>query len=410
MVVCPKCNTEYDAGKKFCRKCGSFLLTEEEPLPGLEGLGPIEGVRTKAKLICPKCQTLYEIGNYCKRCGSLLVQRIISQGADLRPLEKKAVRKWSKEWLRLFEEKKNLETCLSNLETQRDRVSSEIFNPMLTRYQDQLESLSSVHQETQVRLESVRKRASEEIDLLEKELKPIQKRFEEVQSLYQLGAMTEADFSREKNEMRKEIESREKSLRKYRRIIILLPGNMGGGMASPGIVKNLLQPLPLMLVGVMIILLGTGGYLFWQGRSPSSSASSREVTASPPNPVSSPNRATATEGEEIEKIRRLFENVRQANLKKNIGLFMSCYARDFEDKKGKRLATLETWESFNYLDLSYDLKKQTITGDTADVSVEWLIRTSPKKGGQPQDNRTVLNVTLSREGGNWKIREIKSSS
>jgi ketosteroid isomerase-like protein len=410
MVICPKCNIEYDAGKKFCRKCGSFLLTEEEPLPGIEGLGPIEGVRTKAKLICPKCQALYEIGNYCKRCGSLLVQRIISPGADLRPLEKKAVRKWSKEWLRLFEEKKTLETCLSNLESQRDRVSGDIFNPVLTRYQDQLESLSSLHQEIEARLESVRKRASEEIGLLEKELKPIQRKFEEVQSLYQSGAMTEADFSREKNEMRKEIESREKSLRKYRRIISLLPDTMGGGMVSPGIVRNLLQPLPLMLVGVMIILIGTGGYLLWQEHSPSSTASSREVAVSPSNPIPSQNRATAMESEEAEKIRKLFENIRQANLKKNIGLFMSCYSRDFEDKKGKRLATLETWESFNYLDLSYDLKKQTITGDTADVSVEWLIRTSPKKGGQPQDTRTVLNVTLSREEGNWKIREIKSSS
>ena len=410
MVVCPKCNIEYDGGKKFCRKCGSFLLTEEEPPPGLEGLGPIEGVRTKAKLICPKCQALYEIGNYCKRCGSLLMQRIISPGADLRPLEKKAVGKWSKEWLRLLEEKKNLETCLSNLETQRDRVSSDIFNPMLTRYQDQVESLSSLHQEIEVRLESVRKRASEEIDLLEKELTPIQKRFEEVRSLYQSGAMTKDDFSRAKNQMRKEIESRERGLRKYRRIISVLPSNMGGGMASPEIVRNLLQPLPLMLVGVMIIFMGLGGYLFWQGRSPSGSGSSQEVTASPPNPISSMNRALATEREETEQIRRLFENIRQANLKKNIGLFMSCYSRDFGDKKGKRLATLEAWETFNYLDLSYDLKKQTITGNMADVSVEWLIRTSPKAGGQPEDTRTILNVTLSREKGNWKIREIKSSS
>jgi CHASE3 domain sensor protein len=304
-------------------------------------------------------------------------------------LEKKAVKKWSKEWLRLFEEKKNLENCLSNLETQRDRVSSDIFNPMLTRYQDQLESLSSLHQEIEVQLESVRKRTSEEIDLLQKELKPIQKRFEEIQSLYQLGGMTKDDFSREKNQMRKEIESKERGLRKYRRIISVLPGNMGGGMASPGIVRNLLQPLPLMLVAVMIIFMGIGGYLFWQGRSPSSSASSHDET---------------------EKIRGLFENIRQANLKKNISLFMSCYSRDFEDKKGKRLATLETWESVNYLDLSYDLKKQIITGDTADVSLEWFIRISPKAGGNPQDSRSVLNVTLRREGGDWKIKEIKSAS
>ena len=143
MVICPKCNIEYDAGKKFCRKCGSFLLAEEEAPAGLEGWGPIAGVRTKAKLICPKCHALYEIGNYCRRCGSLLVQRIISQGGDVRPLERKSIKKWSSQWLKLSEEKKNLETCLSKLETQRDSVSSSILNPMVSRYRDQLESLSS---------------------------------------------------------------------------------------------------------------------------------------------------------------------------------------------------------------------------------------------------------------------------
>jgi hypothetical protein len=29
MVICPKCNIEYEAGKKFCKVCGSFLLNEE---------------------------------------------------------------------------------------------------------------------------------------------------------------------------------------------------------------------------------------------------------------------------------------------------------------------------------------------------------------------------------------------
>ncbi len=397
MVVCPKCNIEYDAGKKFCKKCGSFLLTEGELVVGFEGVNPAGGERTSVKLFCPKCQVLYKIGNYCRKCGSLLVQGSPFQRSGGQPLEKKLIRRWSTEWLWISKERKKLEACLDKLEKEKDKVSSDIVNPMFARYQEELESLSSLHQEIETQLESVKKKASEEIDLLEKELKPIQKRFQEIQYLYQTGAMTKADFSREKKEKEKEIEPREKNLKKYQQIISLLPSKMGGQMASFGIARSLLQPLPLMLVGVMIIFMGLGGYLFWQGRSPS-------------NPISSLNRVSAAESKEAEKIRRLFENIRQANLKKNIGLFMSCYSRDFEDKKGKQLATLEAWESFNYLDLSYDVKKQTITGDMADVSVEWLIRTSPKAGGQPQDSRTILNVTLSREKGNWKIREIKSSS
>ena len=116
------------------------------------------------------------------------------------------------------------------------------------------------------------------------------------------------------------------------------------------------------------------------------------------------------EDQEVEKIKSLFENIRQANLKKNIDLFMSCYSRDFSDREGKRLDALETWGFYNYLDLSYDLKNQTITGDIANVRLEWLIRISRKVSGQREDRRTLLDVILKREDGRWKIKEIKSVS
>ena len=202
MVICPQCNIEHGEGEEFCRKCGSFLLAVED-------LTPEEG-KTRVKLICPKCQVLYKKGNYCRKCGSLLMQGIPSQETDLQPLEKKSVKKWSKEWLRLLKEEKELESCMSKLEGQRDSVSSDVLNPIFVLYKDRLESLSPLHQEIETELESIRKRASEEIDFLEKELKPIQKRLEEFQSLYKLGAVTKPDFIREKKELRKEIKSREK--------------------------------------------------------------------------------------------------------------------------------------------------------------------------------------------------------
>jgi DNA-directed RNA polymerase subunit M/transcription elongation factor TFIIS/ketosteroid isomerase-like protein len=410
MVICPKCSIEYDAGKKFCRKCGSFLLTDDEAPSGLEGWDPTDEVKTKAKLICPKCQALYEMGNYCRRCGSLLVQRVVSHGVEVRPLERKSIKKWSRQWLRLFEEKKKLEICLSKLEAQRDRVSSNILNPLLTRYREQLESLSTLHQEIETELESVKKRVSEEIDLLERELQPIQKRLAEVQSLYQSGAMTKADFSREKNEMVRQIGLRETSLAKHRHILSTLPNKLGGGMVSHTFAGNFLQPFPLTITAGFILFAAILGYFFWQTPSSSNTPLPKEMASPSTEALLPQNQAPVFRDEEAEKIRSLFENIRQANLKKNIGLLMSCYARDFKDKEGKRLAALETWENFNYLDLSYQFKKQKITGDTADIKVEWLIRTSPKAGGKPQDSRTVLNVTLSREQGNWKIRDIQSVS
>jgi ketosteroid isomerase-like protein len=116
------------------------------------------------------------------------------------------------------------------------------------------------------------------------------------------------------------------------------------------------------------------------------------------------------EDQEIEKIKSLFENIKQANLKKDINLFMSCYSRDFNDREGKRLDALETWGFYNYHDLSYDLKEQTISGDTANVRLEWVIQVSKKGGGKREDKRTLQDVTLKREDGSWKIKEVKTAS
>jgi Double zinc ribbon len=406
MVICPQCNLEHDQGEEFCEKCGKFLLSVEDPAPGEE--------KRKVKLICPKCQVLYTKGNYCRKCGSLLMQGTPSQKMDVYPLERKSVKRCSKEWRRLLKEERELESCMSNLNAQRDKISSDVLDPMFLRYKDRLESLSPLHQEIETELESVRKRASEEIDFVEKELKPVQKRLEEFQSLYGHGAVTRADFFREKKELKKEIKSREKDLRKHRQILSLLPGEMGGGsILLPGLTGGLLRPFVLFVTGIIILLMGVGGYFFWPRQSPLSTPVAKEIVAAPtpsslPPPLHSP--PSVTENQEVEKIRSLFENIKQANLKKNIDLFMSCFSRHFNGMQGKRLDTLKTWENFNYLDLSYDLKRQKISGDTADVRLEWLVRTSQKAGGPLQDGRTVLDVTLRREDGRWKIKEIKPVS
>lgn len=402
MAICPQCSIEHGGGEEFCGKCGSFLLTEEELVSGEE--------RAKEMLICPKCQELYERGKYCKKCGSLLIRRTPFQETAIQLPEKKRIRKWSREWIRLFEKKGELELCLSQLEIQRDKISSDVFNPLFLHYQDQLKKLSSLHQGIETEVESIRKKASEEIDSLENELKPIQRRLEEFQSLYHLGVITKAEFFREKNEMREEIKSRERSLQNNRQIITLLPSKMGGSIIPSKLARGLLRPFTFFTASVIIILMGAGGYFLWQRHSQSNRLISRETITSPSTLLPSHGPRAGIEGQEGEKIRFLFEDIRQANLRKDIDLFMSCYSSDFSGREGKRLETLETWKHVNYLALSYDLKNRAISGHTASVRLEWLIRISPKMGGQLQDNRIILDSTLKKEDGRWKIKEIKSVS
>jgi hypothetical protein len=376
-------------------------MSVEDPVP--------EEEKPKVKFLCSRCQVLYNKGNYCPACGSLLMPRTVSREAGL-PLEKKSVKKCSKKWRKLMGEEKDLESCMSNLHAQRNKISGEVLNSLFLRYKDRLESLSPLRQGIETELESIRKRASEEIDDLEKGLKFIQERLEEFRCLNQSGAVTKPDFVREKKELKKEVKSREKCLRKYRQILSLLPSKTGGSIRSPGLSGDLFRPFPVLAASAIIILMATAGTLLWPQRTQPNKPIPKETVASLSTSPSPNHPLAASKDQEIEKIDSLFENIRQANLEKDIDLFISCFSRDFTGMEGKRHDTLRMWENYNYLNLSYHLKKQTVSGDTANVILEWLVRTSQRAGGQLQDGRTVLDVTLKREDGLWKIKEVKPLS
>ena len=338
------------------------------------------------------------------------MQRTLSERMDFQPLEKKSVKKWVKEWLNLLEQERELESCMSKLEAQGNNVSTNVIRPLIVCYKDRLESLSPLHQEIEKELESIRKRTTREIHLLEDQLKPVQKRLEEFQTLFKEDAVTKADFLREKKELRKEIKSIERSLKKFRHLLSLLPGPAGRNVNSSEFAGGLLRPLTLTTGSVILLLILAGGYLLWQRYPQSIRPVSIETTSSLSPLPSPPDPQTVTENKEVEKIGSVFEDIRRANLQKDIDLFMSCFSRDFTGAERKRKDTLKIWETFNYHDLSYDLKKQTISGDTADVRLEWVVRTSERVGGKNHNGKTVLEVTLKREDGHWKIKGIKPVS
>ncbi len=402
MVICPQCSTEHDPGEELCRKCGKFLLAIEDHALGEE--------RRNVKLFCPKCQLLYKKGNYCRKCGSLLMQGNPSQENGVQPLEKKSAKRWSREWFALLREEKDLEACMGKLETQRERVSRDVLDALSARYKDRLKSLSPLHQEIETELETIKKKALEQIDFLEDELEPIQKRLEEFQSLYKSGAVMKPDFIKEKKDLRKEVKLREKSLKKYRQILSLLPRKMGGNVTSAGFTGDLLRSPALLTACIIILLMIASGYLLWPHHSRFSGPVQKEIVTPLSTPLPQKNPSPPSKDQEVEKISSLFENIRQANLQKNIDLFMSCFSRDFEGAERKRQDTLKMWDNYSYLDLSYDLKGQTLTDDSADVRLEWLAKTSQKSNGKIQDGRTVLDVTLKREDGHWKIVKIKPVS
>jgi ketosteroid isomerase-like protein len=335
MLICTKCNIEYEEGKKFCRTCGSPLVNKAEPPLKSEDKGQIKEKKPEAILICPKCKVFYETGKFCRKCGIILVEQV--------PLQEK---------------EKPLVIPSPQIKEEPPLIQAPKEQPI------EKPKVTPIIEQTKE---------------VKKELPPIQ--------------IPE----------QKQVEKLKKETRKM--------------VSPPSEGKKILRPLTVGIVGI-VVLIAVAGYLLWPKYShlikkqpPSSPAliSKEGTPAVSPSPEAKPSPPPGTEAQEIEKIKSLLENIRQANLQKNIDIFMSCYSVEFKDREGRRRDTLENWKNFDYLELSYDLKSQAISGETANARVEWFILTSPKGGGQAQESKAVLDVTFKKEDGGWKIKEIKSA-
>ena len=405
MAICNQCRIEYEKGKKFCKICGSQLSTEGAS-PGTEQVTPPQEDVKRFVRLCPSCLIHYDIGNYCKNCGMALVKQEASQNKDL-SLEKNSIKTLSSELLRISREKRKLDDCITRLEAQQDKVSSPILPSLLARYQTDSEALSSRYEQIKEALNAIQQSAAEEIKGLEEELNPIQKRLGELELLYKSGAIKKPDFLSQKKEMGRQIKSRGRILKEYRQAISIPLSHMEAGVSSLWKRTILFRPPLIILIASFFLLMSLGGFTLWKKILQPNQRTSTEIGSSLAAPAL-PGPSAKTH--EIERIKSLLEDIKQANLRKDIQLFMSCYSLDFQDRDGKRLATLESWKAFDYLDLSSHLKRGTISEDTADIRVEWMINISEKTGGPPQKSKAVLDVLLTREEGYWKIREIKSAS
>jgi hypothetical protein len=407
-MFCQKCDIEYDESRKYCRNCGSTLSANKE-LSSADAGHPSLVERRRIVRICPRCHLHFEVGNYCRICGFSLKYEGISPGGE-RIQERRLVRTLSSEWFRLTKRKNELEICLRNLTEQRDALPEDTFNLTLQSCQVQVESLSRRLQEMEARLGAIRTNVSRKIGFLDEEFSTIQKRLNEIRSLRQLRAITWADYSTEKNNLNQQMRSRMNRLKECRKTISQLPSPLGEGSFSPMITRSLIRYQSTAIMGGILIMITLGAYLLWT-KNPEFFHSQESTHISQARPVVQGRLLVSSpEAREDEKIKSLFETIRRANLEKKIDLFMSCYAADFNGRNKKRLAVLENWDHFDYLDLSYDLTKLTVTAHTAQVRVKWWINISPKHGGTSEKTTSVLDVSLKKEDGHWKVKKIKPVS
>ncbi|MBM4276968.1 MAG: nuclear transport factor 2 family protein [Deltaproteobacteria bacterium] len=382
MLFCKKCRIEYEDDRRFCGQCGSFLIKKEETLPDFGDTEKSVEEKPKEKFICPDCKIIYEKTKACIRCGAEVVL------------------------LTSFQTKEEFKT---DQEPDVGKESSQVLTAREWLESPPQHLICSVCKKEHLGGQSCIRCGAALVPPgppQEKERprppRPLEAKKAAPKAPFpsDFGKGLSQDKTPDQKTAKTTVEEQIKQGRFVRKT------------------KKDYPRIFLNWSGIAIICIAAG-YLFWSThshivtkKSDSSAIPPSEEQASSPAPASSgipPSISSPIEAEEIEKIRNLLENIRKANLRKDIDLFLSCYSNDFKDREGKKKSTLESWENFNFLDLTYALGNPSLSGDIARARVEWLVRFSPKSGGPPQESKTILDVVFKKEDATWKIGEIKSS-
>jgi RNA polymerase subunit RPABC4/transcription elongation factor Spt4 len=346
MLICTRCSIEYEEEIDFCPQCGGPLTTKEKPVSS-DGASPkVEETKQDERLICPSCKILYERMKTCIRCGAPLVKQ-----SDLKEQEE-----------------------------------SKLSQPPESKKEEPAQEPPQVQPPREEPIETVMETPKPSY-AAEVEQKP---------------SSPETPERRPTKELPEDLRRRAMSLEKSK--------------------KNFLRS-PMLGIGV-IVLIVAAIYLLWflffstqrSGETTDSStltglgSLAKEESTVSKEALPSSSIPVVSLAKEIEGLKDVLENIRQANLKKNINLFMSCYAADFEDREERRKTTLESWSKFNFLELSYNLKVNSMSINLSEARVTWWIRFIPKKGGQSEEIKSVLDVKFQKENNEWKIKEVKPVS
>jgi len=160
----------------------------------------------------------------------------------------------------------------------------------------------------------------------------------------------------------------------------------------------------LIAAGVLIIFLL--GLLLRQGLAPPKVVEVPVQPAAPTAPAAPA--APAPEATLADQVRETLNTLRDAQLKNDIILFMSCYSYLYPSLDKKRQQTLTYWKAYKFLDLNFILDEvKPLGSDEALARVTWTLQVQNRKSLGFDSFTQVYRVVLARELGRWRVRSLK---
>ncbi len=152
---------------------------------------------------------------------------------------------------------------------------------------------------------------------------------------------------------------------------------------------------------VLVVVVVAGVYYLWP------KAPDRKPVGPPglPPGIGSGSDKADTLARDVE---RLAERIRAAHMKKDMNLFISCYAPSYPNLGELERQTYENWKNYDFKNVSYHIANLRRTGpNQAMAEFIWNFQLINNQTKAAEMHRAVVDVVLEETGGVWKIRESK---
>lgn len=104
----------------------------------------------------------------------------------------------------------------------------------------------------------------------------------------------------------------------------------------------------------------------------------------------------------------LLNQLREAQLKKNISLYSQAFAPNFPDFDKRRQKTLAVWEAYDYASLDFQMADiKLLKEDQAFAQVTWTLKIQQKATQTGKTETQSYKVWFSKDAGKWRISNLE---
>lgn len=108
-----------------------------------------------------------------------------------------------------------------------------------------------------------------------------------------------------------------------------------------------------------------------------------------------------------DQLTQMLNRIREAQLNKDINLFLSSFSPNFPELEEKRQKVLKTWQLYDFIDMNYEIQDiQKHDNNTVSVRVYWRVEFKNQNTNEIKQIDKYYSISFSKEGDKWLIKDM----